>query len=277
MKTNFQLVYSAHPNDAMYYTTEELREAFLLENLMVAGEAKIVYTHYDRMMIGGIVPLSESYRLEPVEYQKSEFFLQRMEMGIINVGAPGKVIADGVTYELNNKDALYLGLGTKDILFSSNDPLNPVRFYINACLAHKNFPNKKVSREEAKPNYIGSQKNVNERVLWQYIVPWIAPSCQLMMGITEVKEGNAWNTMPCHRHRLRMEAYFYFEIPAEEAVSHFMGEPQETRHLWVKNEQCVISPEWSIHTAAGTHSYTFIWGMAGSDSDVEPVKTNELK
>lgn len=277
MKKCSQIRYNTNPDDAKHYDTQKLRDQYLIINFLRPDELHIIYTYYDRMIIGGTVPTKESIKLDPIEHQKADFFLQRREMGIINVGNTGTVIADGEKYELQYKDALYLGLGVKDIFFISADTGKPAKFYINACLAHAKYPNVKISREQAIPNLIGSQKNTSYRSLNQYIVPKLVKTCQLMMGITEVQEGNAWNTMPCHLHQLRMEAYFYFEIPEDQAVCHFMGQPDETRHLWVHNEECVLSPSWSIHSAAGTTNYSFIWGMAGSDSEVDPVAIRDLR
>jgi len=277
MKINHSLRYNTDPNDAKRYDTTQIRNAYLLDRLMVNDEVNLYYTFYDRMIVGGIVPATESYVLEPMAIEKADFFLQRREMGIINVGNSGKVIADGEEYNLDFKDSLYLGLGVKKIEFKSTDSTKPAHFYINSCLAHKEFPSKLVKQSEGKFNPMGTKENANERSLNQYIVPWIVPTCQLMMGITEVRPGSVWNTMPCHLHPLRMEAYFYFEIPENQAVCHFMGQPQETRHIWLQNEQAVLSPEWSLHTAAGTANYSFIWGMAGSDSPVDPIATKDLR
>ncbi len=277
MSKNSEIRFCPAPDDVALYDTEALREQFLIEDLFIADESRIVYTHYDRMVIAGVMPVKKAVKLEPIEYMKTEFFNKERETGIINVGGKGKVLADGEVFEVDYKDAVYIGRGVKEIKFESLDSAKPARFYINSCLAHKEYPSKMVKREEATPKKLGTQENINKRSLNQYIVPWHVETCQLMMGVTEVESGNAWNTMPCHIHSLRMEAYFYFEIPEEEAVCHFMGEPQETRHLWLHNENCVLSPDWSLHAAAGTHSYCFIWGMAGSDSEVDPVKTSELQ
>lgn len=265
------------PGDIVFYDTESLRNQFLISNLFVEDKLRLIYTHYDRMVVAGAMPVQEAIALIPSDYMKTSYLNKERETGIINVGEKGQVMADGISYELEYKDALYLGRGVKEISMISVNPDKPAKFYINSCLAHKELPSKKISREEANPVYLGSQKNINTRILNQYIVPRNVETCQLMMGVTEVAEGNAWNTMPCHIHSLRMEAYFYFEVPEEEAVCHFMGQPQETRHIWVHNDECVLSPDWSLHAAAGTHAYCFIWGMAGSDSDVDPVKTKDLK
>jgi 4-deoxy-L-threo-5-hexosulose-uronate ketol-isomerase len=277
MSDLFEVRHCPAPDDIERYNTEEIRDKFLIERMFVPNALRLVYTHYDRMVIAGAMPVDDSVDLLPAAYMKTEFFNKERETGVINVGGRGRIMADGVSYELDYKDALYIGRGVKNIVFMSDEASKPAKFYINSCLAHRALPVKKVPRHEANPVNIGNQTNINTRVLNQYIVPSLVETCQLMMGITEVKEGNAWNTMPCHVHSLRMEAYFYFEIPAQEAVCHFMGKPQETRHLWLHNEQCVLSPDWSIHAACGTHHYSFIWGMAGSDSDVDAVLTPNLR
>ncbi len=265
------------PEDYATYNTQKLRDRFLIEKLFIPEKQKLIYTHFDRMVVVGIMPVKGKVQLIPSDYMKTAFFNKERETGIINVGGNGTVTADGQKFDMEYKDALYIGKGVKDIFFESKEADKPAKFYLNSALAHKEYPSKLVKRAEATPNKMGSQANGNIRVLNQYIVPWIVPTCQLMMGVTEVFEGNLWNTMPCHLHKMRMEAYFYFEIPKEQAVCHFMGEPQETRHIWLHNEQCVLSPDWSLHAAAGTHNYSFIWGMAGTDSDVDPVKTSDLR
>jgi 4-deoxy-L-threo-5-hexosulose-uronate ketol-isomerase len=277
MKTNYQIRYNTNPKDAKNYDTAKLREEYLIQNLFNGDEISLIYTYYDRMIVGGAMPVNETLKLNAIAHQKADYFLQRREMGVINVGGKGKAIIDGAVYDLDYKDALYVGLGAKNIEFSSDDKQHPAKFYINTCLAHTKYPDKKIAKAEANPVRMGSLENANDRILNQYIVPKLVQTCQLMMGITEVQKGSVWNTMPCHLHQLRMEAYFYFEIPENQAVCHFMGEPQETRHLWIQNEETVLSPSWSIHTAAGTSNYCFIWGMAGSDSEVDPIATTELR
>lgn len=277
MKPYNEIRYNTNPKDAKHYDTARLREEYLVEDLMNEDAVKMIYTHYDRMILGGAVPVKESLNLEPMDYQKAEFFLQRREMGIFNAGEKGRVTADGETYELDFKDALYIGRGVKRVTFESENASAPARFYFNSALAHVSYPNKKVLRSEANPVYLGSKENSNERVLNQYIVTGIVDTCQLMLGYTEVKSGNAWNTMPCHLHPLRMEAYFYFELPRDQAICHIMGQPDETRHLWLQNEQAVISPSWSIHNASGTASYSFVWGMSGSDSEMDPVAITDMR
>lgn len=277
MKTDVEIRYNTNPKDAKSYDTNTLREEYLVQDFFNDDNAKLVYTYYDRMIVGGYKPVKEILKLEAIDHQKADFFLQRREMGVINVGGKGTVKADGEAFDLDYKDALYIGLGVKEVTFESADESKPAKFYINSCLAHKNYPNKKVSKENCIPNPIGAQENSSKRSLNQYIVPKLVETCQLMMGVTEVQDGNVWNTMPCHLHELRMEAYFYFEIPEDQAVCHFMGQPQETRHIWLHNDECVLSPSWSMHSAAGTINYSFIWGMAGSDSDVDGVAIPDLK
>jgi len=277
MKTIQQIRYNTSPRDARQYNTVALRDNYLIEKLFGNDESILIYTYYDRMIIGGLMPVNEELPLIPMDIEKAGSFLQRREMGIINVGSGGKVKAGNAVYSLDHLDALYLGLGTNDIAFSSDDPSNPAKFYINSCLAHACFPSKKISSSEARQVPVGSAGTANDRVLHQYIVPALVETCQLMMGVTKVKPGSVWNTMPCHLHTLRMEAYFYFDIPEGHAVCHFMGEPSETRHIWMHNNQAVLSPSWSIHSAAGTSNYSFIWGMAGSDSPVDPVQTTDLR
>ena len=276
MEIKEEIRYASHPGDAKNYDTTRIREEFLVKELFVKNEVNLTYSFEDRMIIGGLMPVENLLELKPMDIQKAEFFLQRREMGIINVGETGKIIADEQEYTLNYKDALYIGKGTKSIKFFSEEQDKPAKFYINSALAHTSFPSKKVPRKNANPVYLGDQEHSNKRVLNQYIVPGIVDTCQLMLGITEVYSGNVWNTMPCHLHPLRMEAYFYFEIDEGQAVMHLMGRPDETRHIWVHNEQAVISPSWSIHSASGTVNYSFIWGMSGSDSDMDGVSIQEL-
>ncbi len=273
----FQVRYPSHPEDFRHYTTERIRKEYHVGNLMKNDEISMVYSHFDRMIIGGGVPVKEKLKLEAAKYQMTENFLDRRELGIINTGGKGKVETEEGSWDLENRDALYIGLGVKSIVLSSEDPAQPAHFYFNSALAHKKYPTRKVTAQVANPVYLGTPENSNERVLYQYIVPGLADTCQLMMGITTVKKGSSWNTMPCHRHELRMEAYFYFEIPDGQAVCHLMGEPGETRPVWLKNNEAVISPSWSIHTASGTSTYSFIWGMAGSDSEMDAVKIDDLK
>ncbi len=277
---NFEIRYAVHPEDMKSYDTSRIRKEFLVENLMVPGEVNMVYSFYDRYIVGGIVPTSTPIKLEPHDELKAEYFLQRREMGIINVGGDAKIVADGTEYVLQYKEALYLGRGVKDVVFESVDASKPAHLYINSAPAHKELPSKHVTLKDANVLQLGSLETSNERQINQLIVKEVIETCQLQMGMTELKPGSVWNTMPAHTHARRMEAYFYFEVPESQAVCHFMGEPDETRHIWMKNEEAVLSPSWSIHSAAGTSNYIFIWGMAGENLDYTDMDTrqpNELK
>lgn len=272
--------YDTHPNDAMYYTTEELREHYLIENLFESGKINTVYSHVDRIIVGGATPGKDALKLEAGDELRAAYFLERRELGIINIGAPGKVTLDGVEYKLGNKDGLYVGMGTKDIVFESDDSANPAKFYFNSAPAHTTYPTVFIDMEKANKRPIGSMEDSNKRTIYQYIHPAVLKTCQLSMGLTKLEEGSMWNTMPCHTHERRMEVYLYFDLPEDAAVFHLMGQPQETRHIIMHNEQAVISPSWSIHSGVGTHCYTFIWGMVGENQDFDDMdhcKTNELK
>ncbi len=264
---NYELKYAAHPADFKSYDTKRIREDFLMENVMVAGEINVVYTLYDRLIVGGAVPTDKPLRLEPFEEVKAEFFLQRRELGVINIGGDAKVTVDGTVYELGYKEALYLGSGNKDVVFESVDSKKPAHLYLNSATAHTKHPNKKITPDMAVVADLGSTESANERRINKLIVNDVTPTCQVQMGITELKTGSVWNTMPPHLNARRIVAYLYFEVPEKEAICHFMGQPDETRHIWMKNEQAVISPSWSIHSASGTGSYSFIWGMAGENQD----------
>jgi len=280
MKTNYEVRYASHPQDAKQYDTTRLRKEYLVEKVFSADEVNMVYTLYDRLVVGGAMPVNESLVLEAIDPLKSEFFLSRRELGIYNVGAAGKVIVDGVVFELNFKEALYLGAGDRKVTFESIDAANPAKFYFNSAPAHKTFPDRKVTKADAIVMELGSLETANHRNINKMLVCQVLETCQLQMGMTELAVGSVWNTMPAHTHSRRMEAYFYFEVPEDQAVCHFMGEPTETRHIWMKGDQAVISPEWSIHSAAATSNYTFIWGMAGENldySDQEFSKIVDLK
>jgi 4-deoxy-L-threo-5-hexosulose-uronate ketol-isomerase len=259
--------YAAHPSDYPKYDMQQLKEQFLVSNIFRPDEINFVYSHYDRFMVGGAKPVSKPLRLEPIDELKADYFLARRELGAINVGGPGTVTVDGETYELGYKDALYVGAGSREVVFSSDDPDNPAKFYMNSTPAHTAYPSRKVSLEEADKAEMGSQATSNERTINKLIVNSVLDTCQLQMGMTELREGSIWNTMPAHTHSRRMETYFYFEVPEGNAVCHFMGPKDETRHLWVLNDQAVVSPPWSIHAGAGTSNYIFIWGMAGENLD----------
>jgi len=272
--------YASSPQAVKKYDTQELREEFLIENVMKTDELRWVYTHYDRFMVAGLVPVNKKIKLETIDPLKASFFLERRELGIINVGGSGIITVDGDTYELDHKEALYLGQGNKDVEFSSKDASEPAKFYLNSTPAHKKFPNKKIGTNDVEVIELGSPETANARTLRKYIVNSVVDVCQLQMGMTTIKTGSSWNTMPAHVHDRRMEVYFYFEVPEDQAVCHFMGQPQETRHIWMGNEEAVISPPWSIHSGSGTASYSFIWGMAGENldyGDMDVCKINELR
>lgn len=262
-----ELRYASHPQDFKGYGTEKLRNEFLIENVFVADEISLVYSMYDRYIVGGAMPVKKPLKLETVDELKAEQFLDRREMGIINVGGDAVVDAGGKTYNIGFKEALYLGKGTKDVVFKSANPLKPSKLYINSAPAHHEYPSKKVTLAEAVVVVLGDMESSNHRTVNKLLVSPVIETCQLQMGMTELKPGSVWNTMPVHTHNRRMEAYFYFEVPEKQAICHFMGDPDETRHIWMKNDQAVLSPSWSIHSAAGTSNYTFIWGMAGENLD----------
>ena len=267
MKTNYELRYAAHPEDAKHYDTARLRRDFLIERVFAADEVNMVYSMYDRMVVGGAMPVAEALKLEAIDPLKAPFFTTRREVGIYNVGGPGEVTVGDECFHLNYTEALYIGSGDRDIIFRSDDAQNPAKFYFNSTTAHQSYPCKKVTKENAVVAHMGSLEMSNERDINKMLVNQVLPTCQLQMGMTELAPGSVWNTMPAHVHSRRMEAYFYFELPEDQAVCHFMGEVDETRHIWMRGDQAVLSPEWSIHSAAATHNYTFIWGMGGENLD----------
>jgi len=280
MKNNYQVRYTTSPKDVKAYDTTRLREEFLIENLMEADTVNSIYSHYDRFITGGIVPTESKLKLETIDPLKSDYFLERRELGIINVGGNGTIFVDGKEFPIAYKEALYIGKGNVDIVFASEDNSNPAKFYLNSTPAHKAYPTKKINREDAEVVELGTVETANARTIRKLIVNSIVDTCQVQMGMTELKSGSVWNTMPAHVHDRRMEVYFYFEVPEEQSVCHFMGQPQETRHIWMQNEQAVISPAWSIHSGSGTSNYTFIWGMAGENldyGDMDHCKITELK
>ena len=264
---SYQLRYASHPEDAKNYDTTRLRSEFLIETVFTADTINWVYSMYDRYMVGGALPVAQKLTLEVVDDLKAQYFLQRRELGIINVGGKGRVLVDGTAYELDYKEALYIGSGNKEVVFESVDASAPAMFYLNSAPAHKQLPTKKVTKNEAEVVMMGSLEGSNHRQINKMLVNSVVETCQMQMGMTELKPGSVWNTMPAHTHNRRMEAYFYFEVPQGQAVCHFMGPTDETRHIWMKNNQAVLSPSWSIHSAAGTSNYTFIWGMAGENLD----------
>ncbi|MCL4164066.1 UNVERIFIED_CONTAM: hypothetical protein GTU68_027710 [Idotea baltica] len=280
MKTHYTSRYAASPQDVKTYDTTKLRDEFLIDNLMEEDKINLVYSHYDRFISGSAVPTTSALKLESIDALKADYFLERRELGIINVGGAGTVTVDGTSYELKNKEALYVGRGNKNVEFSSESAAEPAMYYLNSTPAHKAFPIKKIGQEDVEVIQLGSPETANARTLRKYIVNSVVDVCQLQMGMTTLKSGSSWNTMPAHVHDRRMEVYFYFEVAADQAVCHFMGQPQETRHIWMANNQAVISPPWSIHSGSGTSSYSFIWGMAGENldyGDMDHCKINELK
>jgi 4-deoxy-L-threo-5-hexosulose-uronate ketol-isomerase len=265
--TQYTERFTSHPWDFKLYDTSSIRNHFLITGLFTANEIKFVYSHYDRFITGSAVPVKSELILTTIEPLKADYFLQRREMGIINIGGLGAVIADGQTYNLGYKEALYLGKETKSVRFLSQNPHKPAKFYINSTPAHFKFPNKLIKLQDAEVVETGAPETSNARKINKLIVNSIVQTCQLQMGLTELKTGSVWNTMPPHVHSRRMEVYLYFEVPDKQAICHYMGQPDETRHIWLTNEQAVISPDWSIHSAAGTSNYCFIWGMAGENLD----------
>lgn len=273
MKTVIEERWGTHPNDVKNYDTTQLRKEFLVEKLFESDAVLMTYTHNDRLIIGGALPVKEALKLETVDLIRSEYFCERRELGIICIEGEGSVIVDGIEYKLGFKDAVYIGRGSKEVIFKSNNGSTPAKFYFASSPAHKEYPTAKITSEMRRTRDLGVKATSNERLLNQIILSEIVPCCQLQMGMTELKEGSVWNTMPPHTHSRRMEAYFYFKVPEGQAVCHFMGQPQETRHIFMGNEQAVISPSWSIHSAAGTSNYTFIWAMCGENLDYDDMDT----
>jgi len=258
---------SIHPEHAKRMTTEELRSEFLVTEIMKADEVTATYTHIDRVILGGIVPVQKKLGLPSGDLIASDYFLEKREIGIFNVGGPGMIKVGETEYEMSFRDCLYIGKGVEEAVFSSRDKKNPAKFYYNSTPSFIDLPTKKVTMETCRKVNLGSPDKCNVRVINQYIHPEVLDSCQLLMGFTVVEKENVWNTMPAHLHERRMEVYFYTDFPEEEVVFHFMGEAQETRHLIVKQNEAVISPSWSIHGGSGTTNYSFIWGMAGENKD----------
>ena len=270
--------YSSSPKDVKFYTTEKLREEFLIDTVFAADEAILVYSQFDRIIAGGIMPVSKKVALDAGDQLRADYFLQRRELGIINIGGAGKVTVDGAEYIVEKADGMYIGMGKKDLMFESLDANEPAKFYLNSTPAHKEYKTVLIKKEGTAADDVVIIKNENKvelgcleesnhRVICKYILPGQVESCQLVMGMTSLKPGSVWNTMPCHTHDRRMEVYLYFDLPEDAYVMHYMGEPTQTRHIVVRNEQAVISPSWSIHAGSGTRAYTFIWGMAGENQD----------
>ncbi len=275
-----EIRFQQSPAETRTMTTAQLRENFLVEGLMEPGNIKLVYSHYDRMIIGGAVPTVNEIGLPNEGELKANYFLERREIGIINVGGSGTVMADGASYSLDKLECVYLGKGTQDVRFSSTNSTDPAMFYLLSVPAHHTYPNRKMTKAEAAPVNLGDISTSNKRTIYKYIHNDGIESCQLVMGLTVLDEGSVWNSVPPHTHTRRMEAYFYFNLDAAQRVMHFMGEPQETRHLVMANNDAVISAPWSMHFGVGTANYGFIWGMAGENkefTDMDPVPVPTIK
>ncbi|MFF2445044.1 5-dehydro-4-deoxy-D-glucuronate isomerase [Priestia megaterium] len=275
-----QTRYANHPEDMKNYTTEKLRDQFLVEKIFENDQVNLTYTHVDRMIFGGITPVKEKLSISLSKELGVNYFLERREMGVINIGGEGIMIVDGTEYDMKCRDGLYIGKGTKEVYFRSKNINNPAKFYINSVPAHHMYPTVKIDINNIEPLRLGEPSQLNQRAIYQYVHPNVCQSCQLQLGLTMLEAGSAWNTMPCHTHERRMEVYLYFDMAPETRIFHFMGEPSETRHLVIKNEQAAISPSWSIHSGVGTSNYTFIWGMCGENityDDMDAVKMDDLK
>jgi 4-deoxy-L-threo-5-hexosulose-uronate ketol-isomerase len=272
--------YAIHPDQMKQLDTNGMRKHFLIDNLFEKDRMVMVYSHVDRIIVGGACPVATELKLEVTKELGVDFFLQRREMGIINVGSKGTVSVDGREHVLENKECLYVGMGPKNVSFGSSDKKNPAKFYFNSTPAHSSYPILKVSTQNAQQLHLGKPEQSNVRTINQFIHPKVLNSCQLVMGMTALEPNSMWNTMPCHTHDRRMEVYFYFDLPGDALVFHLIGEPRETRHIVVRNEQAVISPSWSLHSGVGTSHYTFIWGMAGENqtfTDMDEIPMSELK
>ena len=269
-----------HPEHAAMFTTEELRAHFLVEELFLTGQTRMVYSYYDRLIIAGVVPQDKLELDVDEKIIGASHLLERREMGIINIGGEGTLVVDGTEYAMAPRDGLYIGMGSREIVFRSADAARPAKYYVNCAPAHKTYPTAKVTFADAEPIHLGEMANSNKRTIRKYFHPEGVRSCQLVMGMTALEPGCVWNTMPVHTHPRRMEAYLYFDMSEDNVVFHFMGEPTETRHLVVRNEQVVLSPSWSIHSGSGTGSYTFIWGMVGENqtfTDMDGVAMADLR
>ncbi|MGC6429874.1 MAG: 5-dehydro-4-deoxy-D-glucuronate isomerase [Jejuia sp.] len=280
MESNFEVRYAASPREVKRMDTQQLRDEFLVQSIFEVDKLNFVYSHYDRYIVAGVVPVKKNVSLETIDPLKADYFLERRELGVINIGGFGSILVDGTTYNLEHKEALYIGKGNKEVVFSSDSEDQPAKFYINSTPAHKSYPTKKIGIEDVEVVELGAPETVNARTLRKYIVNSVVDVCQLQMGMTTIKSGSCWNTMPAHVHDRRMEVYCYIDVPEAQSVCHFMGQTDETRHIWMQNEEAVISPPWSIHSGAGTSNYTFIWGMAGENldySDMDIAKITDLK
>ncbi len=271
---------ASNPNDMKHYTTDRLREEFLIQGLFTPDNVKMVYSHIDRIITAGVMAVEKELTLEAGKELAAEYFLQRREMGCINIGGEGIITVDGEEYEMNPRDGIYIGMGNKEIKFKSKDAKNPAKFYVSSCPAHATYPIVKIDITKAKKVPCGSVEDCNKRVINQYIHPEVMKSCQLSMGLTQLEPGSNWNTMPSHTHDRRMEVYLYLDMGENDAVFHMMGEPQETRHIIMHNEEAVISPSWSIHSGVGTKAYSFIWAMCGENqefTDMDHIETKDLR
>ena len=271
-----------HSEHARSLDTAGLRRHFLIERIFVPGAMTLTYSQIDRIIVGGICPTTEALAFAPDlgKHTGTDFFLERRELGLINIGGDAVVTVDGVRFEVKTEDALYIGKGARAVSFASADAARPAKLYFNSAPAHAAHPHRRITMAEASPETLGEARTANRRTIYKYLVPTVLPTCQLVMGMTRLAEGSVWNTMPCHTHDRRMEVYFYFGLPPEGVVFHMMGQPQETRHIVVRNEQSVISPSWSIHTGVGTQAYTFIWGMVGENQvfpDMDHVAPPDLR
>jgi 4-deoxy-L-threo-5-hexosulose-uronate ketol-isomerase len=257
----------SHPDAVKTFDTTELRSQFLIEKLFAADELLLTYSHIDRLIVGGAMPVAGPVALESSKEIGNDTFLKRRELGVVNIGGAGRVTIDGTVFDLAPRDGMYVGMGGLDVRFESVDAATPAKFYLVSAPAHASYPTVKISIDQAKPVHLGSLATSNERTIYQFIHPAVCQSCQLLLGMTILKPNNMWNTMPCHVHDRRSEVYVYFDMEPATRVFHMMGEPQETRHLVVANEQAILSPGWSVHTGVGTSNYTFIWAMAGDNQD----------
>ena len=276
----FDIRYNNHPIDSKSYDTSTLRTRYLIDSLFAADTLMMIYSHHDRIIVGGVYPIHKEVELPVTKDLGTDYFLERRELGVINIGGDGFIILDGKKQDMSSRDGIYVGAGVKEVVFGSNDINNPAKFYLNSAPSHQPYPTVHIPFTKAKPNKWGSPKTLNERTIYQYVHPAVCQSSQLVMGMTILSEGSAWNTMPCHTHERRMEVYFYFNMDKDTRVFHLMGEPTETRHIVIKNEQAVISPSWSIHSGVGTSDYTFIWGMCGENKtfdDMDFVDMSTLK
>jgi len=272
--------YTHSPEDIRHYSTEQLRREFLVETIFVPGEVKLTYTHNDRMIFGGVMPKNEALSIELSSELGVSYFLERRELGVINIGGPGSIIIEGTEEQMNKQDGYYIGKETKELAFKSDNPDHPAKFYIVSTPAHHKYPNVKISINKITPRLAGEPETLNQRKIYQYIHPNICESCQLQMGYTILSQGSSWNTMPSHTHERRMETYLYFDMEEDMRVFHLMGIPDETKHLVVANEQACISPSWSIHSGVGTKDYSFIWAMCGENityDDMDHVPMDKLR